>query len=69
MAGEKEPEKLKSTIRMMIQAESRITIDYIEIVDSHKLASHATIGCTMVILIAVRLGRTRLIDNFLLPWY
>lgn len=69
MAGEKEPEKLKSKIRTMIQAESRIAIDYIEIADSNNLASPATIGCTMVILIAVRMGRTRLIDNLLLPWY
>jgi len=66
LAGVKEPEKLKNKIRAVIAGEPAITIDYVEIADPENLTSLAEIERTMVILIAVRLGRTRLIDNLLL---
>ena len=66
LAGVKEPEKLKKKIRAVIAGEPAITIDYVEIADPENLTSLAEIERTMVILIAVRLGRTRLIDNLLL---
>ena len=63
-AGVKEPEKLKGKMAAVLQEERGISIDYIEVVDCESLATCAVIQDKIVILIAVRLGRTRLIDNF-----
>jgi pantoate--beta-alanine ligase len=66
-SGECEPEALRNEIRAVIQTEPGITIDYIEIVDPQTLVSVDRGAQKMVILIAARLGPTRLIDNLLLP--
>jgi pantoate--beta-alanine ligase len=65
-AGVKEPEKLKNKMRAVLQEERGISIDYIEIVDQETLAPVEAVKEKIVILVAVRLGRTRLIDNLLL---
>lgn len=65
-AGAKEPEKLKNKIRAVIQAEPGTAIDYIEAADPENLVPAATAGHGIVLLVAVRLGGTRLIDNILL---
>jgi pantoate--beta-alanine ligase len=62
-AGVKEPEKLKNKIQAVLQEERGISIDYIEIVDCESLVPRAVVQENMVVLVAVRLGRTRLIDN------
>jgi pantoate--beta-alanine ligase len=62
-AGVKEPEKLKNKMQAVLREERGISIEYIEVVDCENLAPRAVIQDKMVILIAVRLGRTRLIDN------
>jgi pantoate--beta-alanine ligase len=64
-AGVKEPEKLKNKMQAVLQEERGISIDYIEIADCESLAPCAVIQEKMVILVAVRLGRARLIDNLL----
>ena len=65
--GTREPELLKNKIRTVLREEPGIIIDYIEIADHETLAPLASPKSTMVLLVAVRLGRTRLIDNLLLP--
>jgi len=67
MAGTREPEKIKDKIRVVLQGEPYVTIDYIELVDPENLVPFETSRNTMAILVAVRLGRTRLIDNILIP--
>jgi pantoate--beta-alanine ligase len=62
-AGAKEPEKLKDRMQAILRQEPGISIDYIEVVDRETLAPLETIKDKIVILVAVRLGRTRLIDN------
>ncbi len=62
-AGVKEPEKLKNKMQAVLQEERGISIDYIEIADCESLAPLAVVQENMVVLVAVRLGRTRLIDN------
>ena len=62
-AGVKESEKLKNKMQAVLREERGISIDYIEVVDCESLATCAVIQDKIVILIAVRLGRTRLIDN------
>jgi pantoate--beta-alanine ligase len=67
LAGAGEPEKLKNKARAVLQTEPGVTIDYIEIADPETLAPLAEARGTMVMLLAARLGRTRLIDNLLIP--
>ncbi len=65
-AGAREPEKLKNKMRAVIRGEPRVSIDYVELVEPDTLAPPASAGGGMVLLVAARLGRTRLIDNLLL---
>jgi len=67
LAGAGEPEKLKNKARAVLQTEPGVRIDYIEIADPETLAPLAEARGTMVVLLAARLGRTRLIDNVLIP--
>jgi pantoate--beta-alanine ligase len=67
LAGAREPEKLKNKARAMLQTEPGVTIDYVEIAYPETLAPLAEARGTMVMLLAARLGRTRLIDNLLIP--
>lgn len=67
LAESREPEKLKNKMRAVVLKEPGITIDYVEIADSESLVPLSTASNSMVMLIAVRLGSTRLIDNMLLP--
>jgi pantoate--beta-alanine ligase len=64
-AGVKEPEKLKNKMQAVLREERGISIDYIEIADCESLAPCTVVQEKMVILVAVRLGRARLIDNLL----
>jgi len=66
LAGVKECEKLRNKMRAVFAEEKTITIDYIEIADSESLESLETVRKKAVILVAVRLGKTRLIDNLVL---
>jgi len=65
--GANEPEKLKNKMQAVLQEEKGIDIEYIEIVDPDNLTPLTGVATRMVMLIAVRLGRTRLIDNILIP--
>jgi len=66
-AGAKEPEKLKQKMRAVILAEQGVGIDYIEVADPETLAPLDTARGNMILLVAARLGKTRLIDNLLIP--
>jgi pantoate--beta-alanine ligase len=65
-AGVQEPEKLKNKMLAVLREEKDLVVDYVEIADTESLAPLAEINGKAVILIAVRVGRTRLIDNFLI---
>ena len=64
-AGVKEPEKLRNKMRAVLREERGISIDYIEVADCESLVPCEVVKEKIVILIAVRLGRARLIDNLL----
>ena len=64
--GTRQPVALKDKIQAVVREEKGIEIDYLEIVDPESLAPLASAQDSMVLLIAVRIGRTRLIDNLLL---
>ena len=65
-AGVREPEKLKNKTLAVLREEKSLVIDYVEIADAEILTPLSMINDKAVILIAVRVGRTRLIDNILI---
>ncbi len=62
-AGAKDPGKLKNTMQAVLREEPGIEIDYIEIADPESFTPLPSLVKAFVILIAARIGRTRLIDN------
>ena len=64
-AGEKDARKIISTICAEIEKEPLAKIDYVEIVDWNTLDSVTTIGGPVLTAMAVYIGKTRLIDNFI----
>lgn len=64
--GEKNAEALAEEIRNVIQAEPLARIDYVEVVDWNTLEPVAEIQKPTLVAIAVYIGKTRLIDNFII---
>lgn len=62
--GERSASLLKDIIKEEINKEKLAKIDYVEIVDSDSLENVETIEKSVLIPIAVYIGKTRLIDNF-----
>ncbi len=65
-AGAREPEKVQNKVQAILREVAGLTIDYVEVADPESLAPVESLSGPVVILIAVRLGRTRLIDNILI---
>lgn len=64
--GTNAPEMLKNKMQTVLKQEKDIEIDYIEVADHETLAPLSSAKDRMVLLVAVRLGRTRLIDNIVI---
>jgi len=65
--GERDAAKTISTMKSLILREvSSPVIEYIEIVNRATLHPMPTLTGNIIIALAVRIGRTRLIDNFML---
>ncbi len=65
--GERRGESLRSRVRSTLEQEPLIEkIDYVSVADSSSLEEIDTIGQPVMVSVAVRMGRTRLIDNVLL---
>jgi Panthothenate synthetase len=62
--GIKDSDKLVQTISEELNKEPLAKIDYIEIVDSASLKPVKNIDRPVLVAIAVYIGKTRLIDNF-----
>lgn len=62
--GERNAAKIKEAMKEEINKEALARIDYIEIVDSDSLENIETIERSILVPIAVYIGKTRLIDNF-----
>ncbi len=65
VSGEKDAEKVKEIIRSELNSEPLAKIDYVEVVDAESLEDIKTIENKVLIPIAVYIGKTRLIDNFI----
>ena len=65
-AGEKDAAKIKKIITDKINTEPLAKIDYVEVVDWKTLEPVSTIDAPIFTAIAVYIGKTRLIDNFII---
>lgn len=64
-AGEKDTAKIRKVITDMIEKEPLAKIDYVEVVDWNTLESVDKVDGPVLTTIAVYIGKTRLIDNFI----
>jgi pantoate--beta-alanine ligase len=63
-SGERDPEKVCAAMRAILEGESLARIDYIEVVDGKSIEKIDTLQGSVLGAIAVFIGKTRLIDNF-----
>ena len=63
--GERDGEKVLAAMKEMIEAEPLARIDYVEMVQWDSIEIHHQIDCPVLTAIAVYIGKTRLIDNFI----
>jgi pantoate--beta-alanine ligase len=64
--GERDAGRLREAVYQYIVAAGGVEVDYVEVVDAQTLAGCRTIGAHCLLALAVKVGRTRLIDNALL---
>ena len=64
-AGERRAEPVLRRMRRLLTSETRARIDYLAIVHAQTLAPQSRLQGRVAILLAMRIGRTRLIDNLL----
>ena len=63
--GEKSAEKIVSSMKEIIKSEPLAEIDYVEMVDMNTMKNIDSVEGTVLCAIAVKIGKTRLIDNFI----
>jgi pantoate--beta-alanine ligase len=66
LAGERDSGRLLAALRRVIDAEPAVSLDYAEIVDADTLDPARSLRNSCYVLVAARLGGTRLIDNALI---
>ncbi len=65
-AGERDPIRILAVLRQVIDSEAGVTLDYAEIVDADSFEPSMTLRRPCYLVIAARVGGTRLIDNALI---
>jgi pantoate--beta-alanine ligase len=64
--GERDAVRLLARVRQLLGSEPAAGVDYAELVDSETLEPVVSLPRSCLLLLAVRIGRTRLIDNALI---
>ena len=64
--GERDAERLRREMTLLIDAEPLAKIDYVSVADPDTLEELSRIEGAAIVSMAVRIGRTRLIDNVML---
>ena len=64
-AGEKNAKKIIDIIKSNLETEPLARVDYVEVVDFENIQRVDTISGETLVAIAVYIGKTRLIDNFI----
>lgn len=65
-AGETDAKKIVSGMRALIEKEPLARIDYVKAVDGLTMQQIDTVKAPMLVALAVYIGKTRLIDNFMI---
>ncbi len=65
-AGEKDAKKVTSAMKELISSEPLATIDYVEMVDMDTMKTIDEVSGHVLCAMAVKFGKARLIDNFIL---
>ena len=65
--GERNASKIRQKMKALIDSEPLAQIDYISVADAESLEELGEIDCPALVSLAVRVGKTRLIDNIVLP--
>ena len=65
LAGERDSDKVINAIKSVLDTEPLAKIDYVEVVDSLSIEKVDKIEKSVLVAIAVYIGKTRLIDNFI----
>ncbi len=63
--GEKDGDKVLEAMKELISSEPLARIDYVEMVKWDTIEIHHTVDCPVLVAMAVFIGSTRLIDNFI----
>ncbi len=66
--GQRDTARIISRMRQLIEKKKQARVDYIEIVDLEKLNNIKKIDRNCLISLAVKFGKTRLIDNILISY-
>ncbi len=67
LEGERDGEQIRKALTEAIEAEPLARLDYVSIADARSLDEIHVIDRKAVVSLAVRIGKTRLIDNAVLP--
>lgn len=65
--GKAAPDEIREVMLQTLAEEPAANVEYVEIVDSQTLLPVDNLSNPVLVAIAVRIGKTRLIDNFTLP--
>jgi pantoate--beta-alanine ligase len=64
--GEWDAARIQSEVEGMIQQEPLVALDYVSVADDETLEELTVVDRPALLLVAARVGKTRLIDNTLL---
>ena len=64
--GERNPDKIKRAITNLLASQKQLSLDYVSVADLETLNEVNVINKPVLVLIAARLGTTRLIDNLVI---
>lgn len=64
-AGEQDGDKILDEMKKIIMEEPLAKIDYVEMVEWDTIRIHHRVDCPVLVAMAVYIGKTRLIDNFI----
>jgi pantoate--beta-alanine ligase len=65
-SGERDPARVVEAARLVLEAEPLLEIDYVDLARTSDLVPAAAVEGEMLLAVAVRAGKTRLIDNVVL---
>jgi pantoate--beta-alanine ligase len=66
VAGERDAAKLRDVVRTTVATEPLVELEYADVRDAHELTELTHLDGDVLVALAARVGKTRLIDNVVL---